>query len=268
MSEGIILFDPVMRGDWDSEAKQWKTNAHWWNMLYARPWFTGGSMWCFNDYVSNGIYRVKGVVDYSRLPLDIYYFYKAMWSGKPMVHINGHWNHTGGDVNEIVVFSNANRVELLLNGRSLGSGTRCNEEYPHIPNPPFIWKNIPYEPGMLEAHGFFDTMKLTTKRITSGNASELVLRPEPSEIIADGRDVSFIVVEVQDDHGNRCYTENGTVTLYIDGAGRLAGPVKRDIRAGLARFAVRSSGSEGQINVTASCDCGKSTITLMAKKPG
>ena len=53
--------------------------------------------------------------------MDAFFFYQAQWTTEPMAHITGrrYSPHPTGET-ELKVYSNCERVELLLNGKSLG----------------------------------------------------------------------------------------------------------------------------------------------------
>jgi beta-galactosidase len=270
MSEGILNDFYFARGDWDREQAGWRVNAKYWSTINQRPWFCGGSMWCFTDYsyyspkiinrftdvdqnldtLGTGILDRHGVVDMYRLPKDLFYFYEAMWSDHPVLHILGHWNHEKGSSREVVVFTNCRDVELILNGQSLGKGTSCKGEFPGIENAPLVWKNVAFENGKLEAIGKSRNQKMTDLRITAGKPEQILLSSS-NELIADGRDISYIDLKITDSKGNRCYTANDTLTVKVSGAARLGGASEIMVSGGLARIAIRSTGETGDVKVTA-----------------
>ena len=265
MSEGILNHFTYTRGDWDKEKEGWRWNAKYWNHINQRPWFCGGSMWCFTDYTylspmvvdmftdNSGLnhHDLHGAVDRYRLPKEIFYFYEAMWSNHPSLHILGHWNHEAGSSQDVVVFTNCSDVELTLNGKSLGKGTPCTDDFPEIENPPLIWENIPFKNGKLEARGKFGKQQLLDTRITAGQPAQVMLSAS-NELIADGRDISYIDIMLCDNKGNRCYTSGNELLLTIGGPAYLAGSKRITVVAGLARAAIRSTGEPGEITISVS----------------
>ncbi len=253
MSEGVILDRPLKRNACQEFQEVWPLHAKYWNDMESRKWFCGGSMWCFTDYVSNGLYRIKGVLDYSRLPNDLFFFYKAMWHSEPVLHIVGHWNYNEGEGREVVVFTNCDEVELCLNGRSFASGQSTASDWPHLAQTPIIWR-VPFEKGVLTATGIRNGRHVSCRRQTSSEPESIRLIPEPGEIRGDGRDVSFVTAELLDAAGTVCLCEDRCIRVEAEGVGDVAGPAERDMIAGRARFAVRSSGGPGWINVRAHVD--------------
>ena len=250
MSEGVLNDDFFARGQWDREQTAWRVNAKYWSVMNQRPWFCGGSMWCFTDYSYIGHHDTHGTVDRYRLPKEIYHFYEAMWVDHPVLHILGHWNHEPGSLREVVVFTNCQDVALTLNGRALGQGLSCAEEYPFLRHAPLVWKDVAFEEGILEVRGKFSAQEIADRRKTAGKPAQVVLAAS-NDLIADGRDISTLDLTLCDADGNRCYTADGKLSLTVSGPARLASPKEIAAPAGLARVAIRSTGDPGDINVVA-----------------
>lgn len=250
MSEGVLNVYTYERGEWEKEDEAWRFSADCWNQMGERPWFSGGSMWCFTDYSANGILRLHGVVDRYRLKKDLFHFYEAMWADYPVLHIMGHWNHESGSSQDIVVFTNCSDVELSLNGKSLGKGVPSAKDYPNIDKTPLVWKSITFESGKLEAKGKYGIQQLADTRITAGKPTQIVLKAS-NELIADGRDISYIDIMLCDKKGNRCYTSNSELKIEVNGAAKLAGSNEITVAGGMARVAIRSNGESGEITITA-----------------
>jgi len=175
ISEGILNDYFFARGQWDREQAAWRVNADYWSIINQRQWLCGGSMWCFTDYSYIGRHDLHGAVDRYRLPKDLFHFYEAMWTDHPVLHILGHWDYKAGSSHEIVVFTNCQDVELMLNDKSLGKGISCANEYPGIMNAPLIWKDVAFEEGTLEVSGKFDDQEKVDRRITAGKPARVVL---------------------------------------------------------------------------------------------
>jgi beta-galactosidase len=100
-----------------------------------RPWLAGTAIWNQFDFSQPHIgeplpnLNKKGMLTFDRRPKDVYYMYKANWNPAPMTYIASRdWAHRAGVLapgartvaQPVDVYSNQPRVELLLNGRSLG----------------------------------------------------------------------------------------------------------------------------------------------------
>lgn len=105
------------------------------------PWLTGTAYWPFKDFSTpvrpdNPIPYVnqKGVVGRDMSPKEVYYVFQSYWTEKPMLHIYGHswptrWGQPG-ELKTIKVYSNCDKVELFLNGKSLGIKERNSQDFP------------------------------------------------------------------------------------------------------------------------------------------
>ena len=223
-----------------------------------------------------------GAVDLAGFPKDRYYLYQSVWTDEPMVHILPHWNWQGREGQKIPVFaySNCDEVELFLNGRSLGR-QRVGENPVEIPVGENVSKDlkfrtkyrlaweVPYEPGLLRAVAFKDGVAIRTKDVrTAGAPARVTLIPDRATILADGEDLSFVTVRVEDTDGNLCPEADNRVKFKVGGAGKLeavgngnAATVEsfqadhRKAFSGMCLLIVRSAkGQAGTIRVVASSD--------------
>ncbi len=223
-----------------------------------------------------------GMIDLAGFPKDRYYLYQSVWTAKPMVHVLPHWNWAGREGQKIPVmcYSNAAEVELFLNGKSLGRKKRFGEpvELPvgnnispsHKYSSKFrlMWQ-VPYAPGELKAVAYQGggQVAVDTER-TAGAPARVRLIPDRSKIQADGDDLSFVTVRIEDKDGNLCPAADNLVRFNVTGAGTLAAvdngnaatvePFHADHRKafnGLALLIVRSrQGQPGSVHITAASD--------------
>ena len=256
MSEGVLNRGKTpARGDWEQELERWRSFAECWSTIYERDWFAGGTMWVLADYSANGTYRRMGALDFSRLPYEGYYFFQSQWAPALMAHICCHWSwHVPrGTPRTVVVFTNGAEAELALNGRSLGSRRPDRAAWPHLPHPPLEWQ-VAYEPGRLEVVTRRGTETCTDTRRTESEAHRVRLSAESDRLLSNGRDVAFFTATIVDRSGARCYNAAPGLEVRVSGAAALAGPTRIEARGGLARFAVRSNGTEGAARVNVAAD--------------
>ena len=197
----------------------------WWSFCNSRPWMSGGFVWTGFDYRGepspNGWPNISsqyGIIDMCGFPKDAFFYYQSWWTSKPVLHLFPHWNWPGMEGKKIAVwvYSNFDRVELLVNGKSLG--TKDVKKDSHV-----AW-NVEYAPGVIEARGYKgDAVAMTTKRETTGAPAKLVVKADRSEIKADGEDVAMFAVEVQDAEGRVVPVADNAVTFKVSGAGALIG---------------------------------------------
>jgi beta-galactosidase len=163
-------------------------------------------------------------------------------------------------------------VELLVNGQSLG--TKDVKKDSHV-----AWV-VKYAPGTIEARGFKgDRVVTTTKRETTGPAAKLVMTADRREVSADGEDVAFFAVEVQDAHGRAVPITDNLVTFKVAGEGKLIGvgngdPTDQESDKGNSRKAfsglcmaiVQSTKAAGSIAVEATSPSLASASIAIASK--
>jgi beta-galactosidase len=125
-------------------------------------------------------------------PKDSYYYYKAWWTDKPVLHLFPHWNWPGMEGQEISVWvhSNCQEVELFLNDVSQGKQTV--KPYYHLE-----WK-VKYAPGKLVAKGVRDGKSIKTSVDTTGVPAAIRLSADRSALTADNADLAVVNVAVVD----------------------------------------------------------------------
>ncbi len=211
---------------YDVNHPPWATTAEvWWQIFDARPFLSGGFVWTGFDYRGEptpygwpDINSNFGIVDTCGFPKDNFYYYQAWWSGRPVLHLFPHWNWPGKEGQEIDVWchSNLERIELFLNGKSLGA--QKMERNSHV-----AWK-VNYTPGVLEARGYRDgRVVLSARRETTGEPARIVLVPDRREIMADREDASVVEVRIVDSQGKLMPVAANDVTFEITGPGNVIG---------------------------------------------
>jgi beta-galactosidase len=152
-----------------------------------------------------------GVADLAGFPKDPYYLYQSVWTDRPMLHLFPHWNWQPGDTIDVWAYTNAEEVELFLNGRSLGS-KRKSEPVSHL-----VWR-VPYAAGTLHAVARTAGRVVTTATVqTTGAPARVALAPDRGRIHAGGDDLSFVTVTVQDRAGRDVPTAEPRVRVRITG---------------------------------------------------
>ena len=208
----------------------------WFDYYAARPGTgtrvnAGGAKIIFADsnthYRGDNNYRRSGALDAMRLPKDSYFANQVMWDGwvdieHPGLHILGHWNYAPGTVKPVYVVSTAARVELKLNGRSLGDGALSTGFL-------FTFDKVAFEPGNLAAIGYDaqGNQIVAAELRTAGPPAALRLTPHtgPGGLRADGADMALVDVEVVDAAGNRCPTALNPVHFTLSGAAEWRGGI-------------------------------------------
>jgi hypothetical protein len=246
----------------------------------------GGVNIIFSDsnthWRSAGNYRVSGEVDAERIPKDAYFADQIMWDGyvdpqRTAARILGHWNYDKGTVKDVVVVSSADKVELLLNGKSLGFGENSNRFL-------FTFKQVHWQPGAIQAVGYdAENHRVCSTELKTASAPKMIRltpRTGPAGFRADGADLAMVDVEVIDDHGERCPTALDMIHFKLDGPADWRGGVAQDdarpdnyvlskdlpVQCGVNRVLIRSTTRPGDITLTATAEgLAPATVKLTTK---
>jgi beta-galactosidase len=163
-------------------------------------------------------------MDMCGFPKNIYYYYQSWWTDKDVLHISPNWNLPGkragwqekeGKPVDVWVNSNADNVELFLNGKSLGKKD--------MPRNSHLQWTVNYEPGKLEAIAYKKGKKLTAKVETTGQPTEVVVTPYKTTILADGKDATVINITVVDREGREVPDADNLIKFAIEGEGKIIG---------------------------------------------
>jgi beta-galactosidase len=211
--------------DQDITHPWWASKAEtWWKLAAENKYWLGGFVWTGFDYRGEptpykwpNINSHFGILDVCGFPKNIYYYYKSWWTNEDILHISPHWNWPDkvGKPIDVWINSNAEQVELFLNGKSLGQKTM--ERNSHLQ-----W-NVLYEPGILEAIGYKNGKKITAKVETTENASQVVISTDKTILNADGKDVTVINISIVDEKGREVPTANNMISFTITENAKIIG---------------------------------------------
>jgi beta-galactosidase len=247
----------------DSEGFATNAISEWWTLFGSKPEHSGGANWIFSDGTHGtrqitDVARATGEVDAVRLPKEAYWALQVTWDEKPRVHLIGHWNYPEGTVKDMFTVAKADEVELFINGKSHGVGTRSLDTL-------FTWKNIAFKPGEIKVSARRNGKEIANQtKQTAGEAVALRLTPitAPGGWLADGSDIALIDFEVVDAEGRRCPTDQARVDFEVSGPAIWRGGYNSgkenstnhlhlDTECGINRVSIRSTLTPGEIVITA-----------------
>ncbi len=187
----------------------------------------------------------------------------SMW-GFPAAQKN--WNYDGyeGKPVELLVYSGAEEVEVLINGESIGKKPVGQER----PFPKSVKFETAYRAGRVEAVSYRDGREVSRDvLVTAGAPAQIRITAEKTEMCADGHDLIYVGVEILDSAGIINPVENVKLTAKISGPAYLAGfgsgnPVTDEKYSdnttvtyrGKATAIIRSAYEPGIIKLTVSTD--------------
>jgi beta-galactosidase len=226
-TRGIYTRDTIKAyvPDQDIVAPPWASKAEdWWVPAAENAYWLGGFVWTGFDYRGEptpykwpNINSHFGIMDMCGFPKNIYYYYQSWWTDKDVLHISPHWNWPDKKEQPIDVWvnTNADNVELFLNGKSLGKKD--------MPRNSHLQWTVNYEPGKLEAIAYKKGKRLYSKVETTGAATEVVMTPYKTTIRADKKDISVINITAFDKEGREVPDANNMITFSISGPGKIIG---------------------------------------------
>lgn len=212
------------------------------------PWNGTGSGSTTGDFNVAPKSSYFGILETTGFEKDRYYFYRSVWNTKShTLHILPTWNRedvvidSSGKV-EVVVYSDAHKVELFLNGQSQGekifqdvkseNGTgiytyRTVQGQASGHTALYRTWMVPYEEGTLTAKAYDkdgneirDAVGRSTVKTTTA-ASKLTLSADRTTITADGKDLSYITIDVEDAQGNFVNGAEPVISVSVSGDGKL-----------------------------------------------
>ncbi|WP_426061769.1 beta-galactosidase GalB [Hymenobacter sp. B1770] len=264
---------------YDNAAPYWgTTHEKAWRAVKNSPFISGAFVWSGFDYLGEPLpypwparSSYFGILDLAGFPKDIYYMYQSEWTDKPVLHLLPHWNWTPGQTVDVwAYYNNADEVELLLNGKSLGTRKKQPDDL-HV-----MWR-VPYTPGTLQAVSRKGGQTVLTRTIrTAGPAAKIELTADRNKLRADSKDLSFVTVRVLDAAGNPVPDAAHLVRFSVSGPGLIAGvdngyqasleSFKADSRKaynGMALAIIQTTAKAGQITLNATADgLAPATVTL------
>ena len=253
-----------------------------------------------------------GIVDTAGFPKDTYYFYQSQWNDDVhTLHILPAWNENvvakdSSNKVPVVVYTDAAKVKLyftpkgstekrLIGEKSFTKKTTAagytyqvyegsDKDSTAHKNMYLTW-NVPWAEGTISAEAYDENNRLIPERSTEGNASvtttgkaaKLKADADRKTITADGKDLSYIEVDVTDANGHIVPDAANRVTFDVKGAGKLVGvdngsspdhdsyqADNRKAFSGKVLAIVQSTKEAGEITVTAKADGLQSSTVKIA----
>ena len=242
----------------------------------------------------------QGVFDISLEPKPKAYFMKSFFMPEePLVHIavidskndvmwNGvqtgndgmsdHWCRQPGTELTLVTYTNADEVELRLNGKSLGK--KQNPKGDSKQRNQIKWEGITYADGKLEAIAYNSGKAVARHQIeTTGKAVSLRVTPEDSEWRADGTDLMHLRIEAVDNKGRRVPMAQDELKFEVEGDASIVAVSNGDINSdelnvtdhrhlwnGSALVILRAGKTASKVTLKSSADGFKTVKTLLTTR--
>jgi beta-galactosidase len=207
---------------WSSSYPNWKTHDRIKQFMITDK-ISGSFPWTAFDYRGEsrtfpGACSNFGVFDLCGFPKDAAYFYKAVQTTNPTLHLFPHWTWKGkeGQIIKVYTYTNVEEVELFQDGKSLG-------KQKVLPFQNQRW-DVTYKPGTLIARGYIKgKVALTEKVVTAGDPYAVRTTSYKNNLKADGSDAVTVKFEIVDKKGIVCPDADNLVNISVSGNGNLLG---------------------------------------------
>ena len=194
----------------------------------------------------------QGVFDIALEPKPKAYLMKSMFKpDEPLVHIavvdsrgdqmwNGvqtgndglsdHWDRKPGTHLQLITYTNADEVELVVNGKSLGR--KANPTGDAKRRNQIRWDDVEYQPGKAVAIAYKGGREVARHQVeTPGKAVKLVAVPDQDGWQADGLDLQHVRIYAVDSKGRRVYSAQHELQFATEGAARIVAVSNGNIRS-------------------------------------
>lgn len=230
----------------------------------------------------------QGVFDISLEPKPMAYFLRSIFNeNEPIVHIgiidsnqntiwndvqvgvqrmSDHWNRIEGSKMSLYTYTNADEVELKINGKSIGT-KKNDRKNPRVRNR-IKWDNVNYQKGNIEAIARINGRIVARHKIeTVGDAVKLTATTDNPNWKADGMDLQHVRVVAVDKKGRRVQGAKNLLKFTVKGPAEIVGVINGNITSdeltvgntrslfnGTATVILRSTKEAGKVVLTTTTD--------------
>ena len=151
---------------------------------------------------------------------------------KKTLHILPHWNWPDrvGKTVPVYVYSSADTVELVVNGKSYGKKSKNWGAENVLDRYRLRWENVTYAPGYVKAVAYNRAGVRSGETVvrTAGEPARLRLTPDRETIRPGAEDLSYVLVEALDAKGELSPLAMNEVQFTVTGPATIAGVANGD----------------------------------------
>jgi beta-galactosidase len=267
-----------------------------WLALRDHPFIAGQFLWPGIDYLGEEDWPrttfVRGLLDRTGEPRAAGWERASWWSEAPMVRafrrlappprpevdpgydpqappppppapiLRDDWTPADRAAHDedVEVYSNADEVELTLNGRSVGVLPKNEDASPRV-------FRVPYAPGTLKAIARDRGREVATHELrTAGRAARVALSVEEASVTTSWEDVAHVTARIVDANGVPVPDAEHEIAFAVDGPGRVTAvddgdPESHEPYAAASRTAFRGR----VLAILRATGAGRVTVTATAK---
>jgi len=249
-----------------------------WRAVATNDYISGQFLWTGADYLGEANAWPNrasgaGLLDLCGFKKPLAWFRQSLWSDQSMVYLCAagfggrrgfggveRWNWRTNSTATVLCFANCPEVSLSLNGKLVGAKKLTEAERGVL-----RWE-VPYSPGTLRAVGLDGGREVCHYALqTAGAPARVALRPDVSQLSADGKAVCHLEFQIVDGAGTRVPDATAPVTFELTGPGKILGVGNGDVNSvedckanthhafqGRGLLILQATGSPGEIKVKAS----------------
>jgi beta-galactosidase len=182
-----------------------------------------------------------------------------------MVFIASEWQATSSA--QVRVFSNAEEVELYLNGTLVSRNKpAAGKLSSHLAHPPFEFDLKEFKVGQLLAKAYIAGKEVATHQVTTpGAAAQLKLTLDHNGIAPVAGDLVFVYAEVQDKDGQSVPVNNQLIEFNTSGAVEIINPEPAFTEQGKAAVLVKLGADFGKAD--SSISASSKALQLQSSAP-
>ncbi|WP_417318777.1 glycoside hydrolase family 2 TIM barrel-domain containing protein [Emcibacter sp.] len=229
------------------------------NDNFNTPAFADG-YWVMFDYNRGYADDIEssGIMSLHRLPKYSYYFFRSqrdasdkseLYKSGPMVFIASQWTKESSP--KIRIFSNADEVELFLNGNSKGrKSPDITNMSDNLRHPPFHFDLKDFEAGTLKAVAYINGRQVAEHEVsTPTDPVGIALRLDESGKAPQAgiNDTVFVYASIVDEKGTVVPVNGKELSVAIKGEAVIVNPDAIETSAGIAGILVQIRGGRKEI---------------------
>lgn len=247
-----------------------------WKAVAENRHIFGQFLWTGIDYLgesnpwpSRGL--GTGLLDFASNAKPLGHFRKSLWTDEPYVHIssfadsgdpfwssNDIWNFHSGDTVNVVCFTNAHNVSLLLNGSEIGEKKMRDENTGII-----VWR-IPYSDGDLTAEACDADGHCIARHTlyTTGAPAKLDMSVSGKD---EKENIYILDIRVLDETGRQVNDAENIIGCHLEGPAAIIG-IESGSNTDMSRTDCSSrSAFRGRLKVYVKCNgAGSVTVSCMS----
>ena len=230
-----------------------------WLILRDNPFMSGQFLWTGVDYLGEAdwpaISHQFGLLNSAGQETPRSFQRQSWWSDKPMVHLcrsalnagNGElvsdWTPADEDTYDIAhveIYSNAQEVEIFLNGNSKGKFTVPDNAAP-------VRTKFTYEPGILKVVARNDGQEVATHELqTAQEPAKVKLTASRATLSKQFDNVVYITATVTDENDIRCPNADHLLNFSVSGPGAIIATDNADVESHVPFSATSRRASSGR----------------------